>query len=55
LIATRISAIGLKAFVRAAHPRTFEQVRALVAAALALCIPDESANYLRHCGYRFTT
>jgi transposase len=45
----------LKAFLRAARPRTFEQVCALMAAALALYLPDECANYVRHCGYRFTT
>jgi transposase len=45
----------LKAFLRAARPRTFDQVCALMAAALALYMPDECANYVRHCGYRFTT
>ena len=45
----------LKAFLRAARPHTFEQVRALIAAALGLYMPDECANYVRHCGYRFTT
>ena len=32
-----------------------DQVCALMAAALALFMPDECANYVRHCGYRFTT
>jgi transposase len=45
----------LKAFLRAARPRTFEHVCELVAAALALFMPDECRNYVRHCGYRFTT
>ena len=42
----------LKAFLRAARPRTFDQVLALVAAALKLFDPDECRNYIRHCGYR---
>jgi transposase len=42
----------LKAFFRAARPRTFDQVLALVAAALELFTPDECRNYIRHCGYR---
>lgn len=45
----------LKAFLRRARPRTFDQVCALIAAALQLFRPDECANYVRHCGYRFTT
>ena len=45
----------LKAFLRAARPRSFEQVCALVAAALGLFLPDECANYVRHCGYRVAT
>ena len=42
----------LKAFLRAARPRTFEHVCELIAAALGLFRPDECANYVRHCGYR---
>lgn len=42
----------LKAFLRAARPRTFDQVLALVAAALVLFTPDECRNYIRHSGYR---
>jgi transposase len=42
----------LKAFLRAARPRTFDQVTALVAAALELFTPAECRNYVRHCGYR---
>jgi transposase len=42
----------LKAFLRAARPRTFDHVNALVAAALALFTVDECRNYVRHCGYR---
>ena len=45
----------LKAFLRAVRPRTFEHVCELMAAALGLFMPDECANYVRHCGYRFTT
>jgi len=45
----------LKAFLRAVRPRTFEQVCQLMAAALSFFTPDECANYVRHCGYRFTT
>jgi transposase len=42
----------LKAFLRAARPRSFEQVCHLVAIALQLFTPDECAAYARHCGYR---
>ena len=45
----------LKAFLRAARPRTFDRVCELMAAALRLFMPDECANYVRHCGYRLTT
>ena len=45
----------LKAFLRAARPRTFDQVCALVAAALELFAPTECGNYVRHCGYRVAT
>ena len=45
----------LKAFLRAARPRTFEHVCELMAAALGLFMPDECTNYVRHCGYRFAT
>ena len=45
----------LKAFLRAARPRSFEQVCELIAKALALFSPDECANYARHCGYRVAT
>ena len=44
----------LKAFLRAARPRSFDQVCALIAAALALFTPTECRNYVRHCGYRLT-
>ncbi len=37
----------LKAFMRAARPRTFDQVTALTAAALALFTPAECRNYVR--------
>ena len=42
----------LKALLRAARPRTFDQVCALVAAALDLYTRTECVNYVRHCGYR---
>ena len=45
----------LKAFLRAARPRTFDHVCALMAMARALFMADECANYVRHCGYRVTT
>jgi len=45
----------LKAFLRAARPRTFDQVNALVAMALPLFTPTECVNYVRHCGYRVAT
>ena len=45
----------LKGFFRAARPRTFDKVCELMAAALALFMPDECTNYVRHCGYRITT
>jgi transposase len=45
----------LKAFMRAARPRSFDQVCALVATALGLYTPTECANYVRHCGYRVAT
>ena len=44
----------LKAFFRAARPRTFDQVCDLMRTALGLFLPDECANYVRHCGYRTT-
>jgi hypothetical protein len=45
----------LKAFLRAARPRTFDDVCELIQTALALFLPDECANYVRHCGYPLTT
>ena len=45
----------LKAFLRAARPRTFEHVCGLIAAAIPLFTADECANYARHCGYRVAT
>jgi len=45
----------LKALLRAARPRTFDHVSALVAAALELFTPTECRNYVRHCGYRVAT
>ena len=45
----------LKAFLRAARPRSFEQVSDLIAIALGLFTSDECANYARHCGYRVAT
>ena len=45
----------LKAFLRAARPRSFDQVCSLIAIALELFTPDECAAYARHCGYRATS
>ncbi|HUK34328.1 MAG TPA: IS630 family transposase, partial [Vicinamibacterales bacterium] len=45
----------LKAFLRAARPRSFDQVVELVAIALKLFSPDECLNFVRHCGYRVPT
>jgi len=45
----------VKAFLRAARPRTFDQVCALIAFALTLFTPDECAHYVGHCGYRVAT
>jgi hypothetical protein len=42
----------LKAFLRAARPRTFEHVCRLVAIALELFTTDECLAYARHCSYR---
>ncbi len=44
----------LKAFLRAARPRNFEQVCSLIAIALELFTSDECAAYARHCGYHAT-
>jgi len=45
----------LKAFLRAARPRSFDHVNALVATALGLFTTTECRNYVRHCGYRVAT
>jgi transposase len=45
----------LKAFLRAARPRNYDQVCALIAHALTLYSPSECAHYLQHAGYRVTT
>ena len=45
----------LKACLRAARPRSFEQVCALIAAALGLFTPAECRNFVQHCGYRVAT
>jgi len=42
----------LKAFLRAARPRTFDQVLDLVAFAPPLFTPTECLNFVQHCGYR---
>jgi transposase len=44
----------LKAFLRAARPRSFDQVVELVAIALQFFTPHECFNFVRHCGYRVT-
>jgi transposase len=45
----------LKAFIRAARPRTFDHVCDLIAVALGLFTPTECRNFIRHCGYRIPT
>jgi len=40
----------LKAFLRAARPRSFDQICELMAAAINLFAPTECANYMRHSG-----
>ena len=45
----------LKALLRAARPRNFDQVVELVAMALQLFTPRECLNFVRHCGYRVAT
>jgi len=45
----------LKAFLRAARPRRFDQVVELVAIALQFFTPRECLNFVRHCGYRVAT
>jgi len=45
----------LKAFFRAARPRSFDQVCDLMATAIRLFSPSECRNYVRHCGYRLAT
>jgi transposase len=42
----------LKAFLRAARPRTFDHVTRLIGIALDLFSATECTNYVRHCGYR---
>src|SRR5262249_40989126 len=45
----------LKAFLRAARPRSFDHVCTLIAAALDLFTSAECHNFVRHCGYRVST
>jgi transposase len=45
----------LKAFMRAARPRSFDQVVELVAIALELFSPSACRNFVQHCGYRVST
>lgn len=45
----------LNAFLRAARPRSFDQVCDLIARALTLFPPNECAHYIRHCRYLVTT
>lgn len=45
----------LKAFLRAARPRTFDEVCTLMATALGLFTSAECRNFVRHCGYRVAT
>ena len=45
----------LKALLRPARPRTFDQICELVAAALPRFTPTECRNFVRHSGYRLAT
>ncbi len=45
----------LKAFLRAARPRSFDRVCELIAAAIKLFTAIECANDMRHSGYRIAT
>jgi len=45
----------LKAFLRAARPRTFDHVCELMATAIGLFTATECTNFVRHCGYRVAT
>ena len=45
----------LKNIMRAARPKTFDDVVGLMATTLDCFAPAECANYVRHCGYRFAT
>jgi transposase len=45
----------LKAFLRAARPRSFDHVCDLIKAALDLFTVAECRNFVRHCGYRVAT
>jgi len=45
----------LKAFLRAARPRSFDHVCELIAAAIGRFTPAECGNYIRHSGYRVAT
>ncbi len=42
----------LKAFLRAARPRNFDDVVALVSTALDLFASSDRLNFIRHSGYR---
>ena len=45
----------LKALLRAARPRSFDHVCALLATALPHFTPTDCRNFVRHCGYRVAT
>lgn len=45
----------LKAILRAARARTFEDLCRVVAASLARFVTEECARYFRHCGYAVAT
>jgi transposase len=47
--------VKLKAFLRAARPRSVDQVVDLVAVALELFSLLECVNFVRHCSYRVST
>ena len=46
---------NLKAFLRAARPRSFDQVCDLIATAMGFFTATECTNYVRQFGYRIAT
>jgi hypothetical protein len=54
-VASEQAGARLRSCARSVSPCTFDRVCGLMAAALRLFMPDECANYVRHCDYRFIT